>query len=282
MQTYWGGEFRPLLPIFEKSGILFRHPCPYTHQQQRRVEQKHHHIIDLSLTLLAQDAMPLTFWWDACVSSVFIINQLLTKVLANFQSPFKTLFGSKLDYSFFKVFGCSCYSYLRPYNSHKFSFRSTKCLFLGYSPTHKGYRCLSLSGQIYVAKSITFNENDFPYSTLLTQPNTPHQSFINKFICPSYVLPYCPPVSPPFTHLPTSSSQCHISYFVNMSNTFIATVTDTPMALTLPISNALFDNVCSSFSNSIIGSVSLPSCPVTSTTVPIVDNIVSTPCTHVV
>ena len=216
------------------------------------------------------------------MSSIFIINRLPTNVLTNFQSPFESLFGSKLDYSFFKVFGCSCYPYLRPYNSHKFSFRSTKCLSLGYSPTHKGYRFLSPSGRIYVAKSVTFNENDFPYSTLFTQPNTPHQSFINKFICPSYVLPYCPPVSPPFTHLPTSSSQCHISYFVNMSNTFIATVTDTPMALTLPISNALFDNVCSSFSNSIIGSVSLPSCPVTSTTVPIVDNIVSTPCTHVV
>ncbi|RVW86614.1 hypothetical protein CK203_045650 [Vitis vinifera] len=159
---------------------------------------------------------------------------------------------------------------------------STKCLSLGYSPTHKGYRFLSLSDRIYVAKSVTFNENDFPYSTLFTQPNTPHQSFIHKFSCPSYVLPYCPLVSPPSTHFPTSSSQCHISYFVNMSNTFIATVTDTPMALTLPVSNALSNNACSSFSNSIIGSVSLPSCHATSTTVPIVDNIVSTPCTHVV
>ena len=61
LQIDWGGEFRPLLPILEKSGILFRHPCPYTHQQQGRVERKHRHIIDLSLTLLAQVAMPLTF-----------------------------------------------------------------------------------------------------------------------------------------------------------------------------------------------------------------------------
>ena len=67
-----------------------------------------------------------------------------------------------------------------------------------------------------------------------------------------------------------------------MSNTFIAIVTDTPMALTLPASNALSDNVCSSFSNSTTGSASLPSCPATSTIVPIVDNIVSTTCTHVV
>ena len=154
--------------------------------------------------------------------------------------------------------------------------------FLDYSPAHKGYRCLSPSSRIYVAKSVTFNENDFPNSTLFTQPNTPHQSFIHKFSCPSYVLPYCPPVSPPSTHLPTSSSQLHISSFANMSNTFTVVVTDTPMALTLPVSNALSDNACSSFSNSMIGSASLPSCPATSTIVPIVDNIVSTTCTHVV
>ncbi|RVX06008.1 Retrovirus-related Pol polyprotein from transposon RE2 [Vitis vinifera] len=52
------------------------------------------------------------------------------------------------------------------------------------------------------------------------------------------------------------------------------------MALTLPISNALSDNVCASFSNSTTGSTSLHSCLATGTIVPIVDNIVSTPCTH--
>ena len=154
--------------------------------------------------------------------------------------------------------------------------------FLDYSPAHKGYRCLSSSGWIYVAKSVTFNENDFFYSTLFTQPNTSHQSFIHKFSCPSYVLHYCPPVSPPSTHLPTSSSQRHISSFANMSNTFTVVVTDTPMALTLSVSNALSDNACSSFSNSTTGFASLPSYPATGTTVPIIDNMVSTPCMHVV
>ncbi|WJZ93380.1 hypothetical protein VitviT2T_012325 [Vitis vinifera] len=59
-------------------------------------------------------------------------------------------------------------------------------------------------------------------------------------------------------------------------------VIDTPMVLTLPVSNALSDNACSSFSNSTTGSASLHSCLATGTIVPVVDNIVSTPCTHVV
>ena len=88
--------------------------------------------------------MPLKFWWNACVSFVFIINRLPTKVLASFQSPFQTLFGSKPDYSFFKVFGRSCYPYLRPYNSHKFSFKSTKCLFFVIALLIKGIDVLVL------------------------------------------------------------------------------------------------------------------------------------------
>ncbi|KAL6334770.1 hypothetical protein AAG906_021534 [Vitis piasezkii] len=52
------------------------------------------------------------------------------------------------------------------------------------------------------------------------------------------------------------------------------------MAL-IPVSNALPDNACSSFSNSMIGYASA-SPSATSTIVPIVDNIVSTTCTHVV
>jgi hypothetical protein len=31
---------------------------------------------------------------------------------------------------------------LHPYNKRKLAFRSTRCVFLGYSPHHKGVKCL--------------------------------------------------------------------------------------------------------------------------------------------
>lgn len=42
-----------------------------------------------------------------------------------------------------RVFECLCFSCLRAYNGYKLLPRSLPCTFLGYSPTHKDYKCLS-------------------------------------------------------------------------------------------------------------------------------------------
>ncbi|GKD53078.1 retrovirus-related pol polyprotein from transposon TNT 1-94 [Tanacetum coccineum] len=42
-------------------------------------------------------------------------------------------------------------------------FRSTPCVFLGYSPSHHGYRCLDISiERLYIARHVCFNEAQFP------------------------------------------------------------------------------------------------------------------------
>ena len=61
VQTDWGGEFRSFSSILNNSRIHFRHPCPYIHHQNRRIERKHRHIVDVGLTLLAQAHLPLKF-----------------------------------------------------------------------------------------------------------------------------------------------------------------------------------------------------------------------------
>lgn len=61
-QTDWGGEYRQLLPMLQSLGIVFRHPCHHTHQQQGMAERKHRHIVEIGLTLLAQISMDLKFW----------------------------------------------------------------------------------------------------------------------------------------------------------------------------------------------------------------------------
>lgn len=43
---------------------------------------------------------------------------------------------------------------------------TSKCVFLGYSNEHKGYKCLHPTGCLYIANNVEFNEHDFPYASI--------------------------------------------------------------------------------------------------------------------
>ena len=109
----------------------------HTHTHQNGVvERKYRHVVKLGLTLLAQAKLPLSFWWEAFQTAVYHINRLPSATL-KFLTPYENLFKYKPYYKMFKYFGCACYTYLRDYNKHKFGYHSSKCIFIGYNPSHK-------------------------------------------------------------------------------------------------------------------------------------------------
>ena len=137
--------------------------CPHTHQQNGTAERKHRHIVETGLTLLAHASVPLCYWNDAFATACFLINRLPSRTI-DMKTPLERLLNETPDYTFFKVFGCACWPHLRPYNSHKLEFRSTKCVFLGYSSLHKGYKCLHVpSNRVYISRDVIFDENVFPF-----------------------------------------------------------------------------------------------------------------------
>jgi hypothetical protein len=110
--------------------------------------------------------MPLKFWYEAFYTTAYLINRLPSWVI-NFISPFQKLFGSAPDYSWLKVFNCACWPHLQPYNTRKLEFHSKRCVFLGYSSSHKGYKCIDVTiGWVYVSWDVVFDENIFPFSQL--------------------------------------------------------------------------------------------------------------------
>jgi hypothetical protein len=190
----WGGEYQKLNSYFKSVGIVHRIACPYTHEQNGIAERKIRHLVDTGLTLLSHASLPLKFWGYAFEVAVSLLNNLPTTALKN-ASPFLKLFRHPPSLMDIKPFGCAIFPFLRPYNKHKFAFRSAPCVYLGCSPSHSAFRCLDVSSnRVYLARHATFHEHVFPYQTLL---QTSQQS-------PSLL-----PPSPPWltvTHHTTSPS----------------------------------------------------------------------------
>jgi hypothetical protein len=163
------------MPTLTKPGspITFH---AHTHQQNGIIERKHRHIVDTGLTLLAQSNMPLRFWDAAFQTACYLINRMPTRTIQS-DTPIHRLLGTKPDYSILHIFGCACWPNLRPYNLRKLTFRTRQCVFLGYSSSHKGYKCFDrTTGQVYISRDVNFDENVFPFASqpVFTSPNTSH------------------------------------------------------------------------------------------------------------
>ena len=113
--------------------------------------------------MLSHASIPLRFWDDAFQTTCYLINRLPQILLKNILT-FEKLFHTMREYNFLKTFGCACWPNLRPYNSQKLQPRSTLCVFLGYSISHKGYKCFHIpTGRTYISRDVIFLETQFPF-----------------------------------------------------------------------------------------------------------------------
>jgi histone deacetylase 1/2 len=179
VQTDGGGEFRPFTKFLTNFGIIHRLTCPHTHHQNGLVERKHRHLVETGLTLLSQANIPLKYWDHAFITAAYLINRMPTPTLQN-NSPYFKLLNKQPDYKALKIFGCACFPFLRPYHNTKLAYRSQECIFLGYSSSYKGYKCLSSDGHIYVSKDVLFNEQKFPYPQLFKDKTSTSPSHTNS------------------------------------------------------------------------------------------------------
>jgi hypothetical protein len=118
--------------------------CPYTSTQNGKAEHIIHLINNVIRTLLIQASLPKRYWAKGLYTTTYLLNCLSTMTIQAI-CPHLALFGSAPSYEHLHVFGYTCYPNTAATTPHKLSPRSTRCVFLGYSADHKGYRCLDLS-----------------------------------------------------------------------------------------------------------------------------------------
>lgn len=128
-------------------------------------ERKHRHITELGLSMMFDIHLPLNYWFEAFFAAAYISNHL-PSIHNDKKSPVEMISKKKPEYSHLRVLGFACYPYLRPVADHKMEPRSLQCVFLGYSPQHKGYRCLYPPiGKVYISRHIVFEEEVYPFKT---------------------------------------------------------------------------------------------------------------------
>jgi histone deacetylase 1/2 len=235
LQSDNGGEYRSFMTFLQQSGILHRFSCPYTSAQNGRVERKHRHVVETGLALLAHASLPMQFWQYAFQSATFLINRMPSKVLNN-DSPYYTLFHKIPKYKSFRVFGCLCYPFIRPYNSHKLQYISLQCVFLGYNFQNKGYLCLDpLTGRVYVTPHVVFDETKFLDTTPSLTRDSPAE------ILTPAILPFPSSLPTDISHSPPQSALP----FPSDSTRSMSGSTSTPVSHSEPASIPEDQDTCS-------------------------------------
>ena len=125
-------------------------------------------------------------------------------------SPFELLYGSSPNHENFHPFGCRVYPCLHDYMSHKFSPHSIPCIFLRYSPSHKGFHCLDpTTSKLYITHHAQFDEHHFPSRDGSQAQPSSSLHFLN-FLKPSMPHIDPPPMSPLHHSPPITRSESNL------------------------------------------------------------------------
>lgn len=115
---------------------------------------------------MAHASLPPSFWHHALSMATYLLNILPSKLLDH-QSPLKILYKRDPLYSHLRVFGCLCYPLFPSTMIYKLQPCSTPCVFLGYPPNHRGYKCYNISSRkFFVSYHVLFDETQFPFAKI--------------------------------------------------------------------------------------------------------------------
>ena len=167
---------------FTKKVIIHQSSYPNTPQQNGISKRKNRHLLETAQSLIFTTNVPKQFWRDAILAATYLISRLPSQVL-NYQT--------RLDHLLYifphiqtltsipkTVFGCTVFVHNYSVNKSKLDPRVIKCMFLGYSPTQKGYCCYSpITKKFYTSLDVTFFESRPYYQKSLQEETSSEANF---------------------------------------------------------------------------------------------------------
>lgn len=167
-------------------GIVHQTTCVNTAEQNGVAERKNRHLLEVARALMFKMNVPKFLWGEAVKTAAYLINRMPSRIL-NYRTPVECLSGVNSFIVPPKIFGCTCFVHDYRNATGKLDPRAIKCIFVGYSPTQKGYRCWSPSEKrFFVSMDVTFNEKEpFYFSHVNPTYGTNSQGEISNKECGS-------------------------------------------------------------------------------------------------
>ncbi|GJX59277.1 retrovirus-related pol polyprotein from transposon TNT 1-94 [Tanacetum coccineum] len=126
----------------DANGITHNFLAPRTPQSNGVVERKNRTLQEMSRAMLNEQSIPQKFWCNVVDTSTYILNMILIRPFLG-KTPYELFKGKKPSLEYFKVFGSKCFILNTKDYLTKFDPKSTKGIFLGYSPNSKAYVILN-------------------------------------------------------------------------------------------------------------------------------------------
>jgi len=132
-----GHEFA-MKDFFMTKGIIHQTTYDETPEQNRIVERKHQHLLNVTRALLFQSKLSKNFWSYAIEYATCLINSTPTPSL-NDCTPYEKMYNKAFDIEQLHVFGCLCYVQTLTSGRKKFDLRAKAGIFCGFRQNTKGY-----------------------------------------------------------------------------------------------------------------------------------------------
>ncbi|KAA0066242.1 Beta-galactosidase [Cucumis melo var. makuwa] len=181
-----------LSEFLASKGIVHQDSCVYTPQQNGVTERKNRHLLEVARSLMLSTFLPSYPWGDAILTAAHLINRMPSRIL-HLQTPLECLKESYLSTHLvskvpLRVFGCTAYVHSFGPNQTKFTPRAQACVFVGYPPQQRGYKCFHPPSRTYfVTMDVTFCKDRpyFPVSHLQGESVSEESNSTFEFIEPT-------------------------------------------------------------------------------------------------
>jgi hypothetical protein len=161
---YVNQEFGKFL---SRNGIEHQTTCVNTPEQNGVAERRNRHLLEVAWSLMYFTInVPKFLWGEAIKTATYLINRMPLRTLG-YKTPAECLLNSNEFVVPPKIFGCVCFVHDYRNSIGKLDPRALKCVFMGYSPSKKGYRCWCPSEhRFFVSMDVTFHEHESFYESI--------------------------------------------------------------------------------------------------------------------